>query len=413
MDAELHLRCATHVRALCMEGVRMKRAYVIIAAVLSLAMTFGLAACGGSNDGPTGDSIGFVPRDAAELDAFVADGKALADDLEARTNAEAAESDLETMVAGEFNGGNEAYRAQDYAAAEASYRKVIEEYPTHYGANVNLTLALLQQEKNEEALVQSFACVWMAHDLGPLLNVQAAGTACGFAEADIEHAVEGVAESNGGSSLSDIEKEPDYGVSSQYNSLWNRVETEFGVALAAQDAEEADAKELEKVYLALMDEVDVLVNEYGNEDALELKGYLKAIGEKLGLNTSQAAETSQQGFPATVIDDDYAKLTLNEITSSDAHKRLITYTFKNKSDRELFLRTGDGDWVVNGEHDCQCSGGPAGLSPKGEYAGIFYFTDSSGAEIEDEITSFEGTFSIRDSEDGDPLEMWRVTWSAT
>ena len=164
----------------------------------------GLAACGGAGGtkaAPLETAVymvevkqpyeGRVARDAADLDAIVEDAVRLTKDRESKMPKDAEETKLASKTNADFEQANETYANGSYEQAENLYRSIIDTYPLHYGANVNLTLALLHQQKNEEALLQALSCIELAPgEEGIFLNIQTAGVACGFSTKDLEVAMD-------------------------------------------------------------------------------------------------------------------------------------------------------------------------------------------------------------------------------
>jgi tetratricopeptide (TPR) repeat protein len=181
-----------------------------------------------------------------------------------------------------FSRGNELYRSGDYAAAQEAYENVIEAYPHHAGGNINLTLALLQQEKNEDALLQALACVYLFPDnSGCLLNAQTAGVACGFKTSDIEYSLNRVLSSEPSGkarSVNEVIAESSEITYDQYdyNDVWARIEFE----LSTQNADSDDQK---STYGVLSDRVSNLAESADSgTDEQQLKEYLSAVGKSLG-----------------------------------------------------------------------------------------------------------------------------------
>ena len=58
------------------------------------------------------------------------------------------DSQQKAKASQELAEGNTKYRARDYAQAEKKYQEALGVEPTNYGANVNLALALLQNQQN-------------------------------------------------------------------------------------------------------------------------------------------------------------------------------------------------------------------------------------------------------------------------
>ena len=248
-----------------------RRAVALVFAVLLAA---GLVSCGDAGSAssePLEEAVymvdvqqpftGYLARDAAELEDIAADAVKLAKDRKAGIAKDAEETDLAAEVNPEFNLANECYADGSYEKAEKLYRSIIDTYPQHYGANVNLTLALLHQEKNEEALVQALSCIELAPgEEGIFLNIQTAGVACGFAAEDLEVAMDATLDGLGrGTYGAGSGYDEEYGPLYRYNKLWSRIETELAVAGDGEDAEAASTDELVEgsfAYDALESELD-------------------------------------------------------------------------------------------------------------------------------------------------------------
>ena len=428
----------------------MKRTMLIIVAACVLALALGLAGCGGP--GSSNSFKGFAPRAAEDLGMLMADASTLATERRDATSASAVESDMNAELADEFARGNAAYRAQDYEAAEESYQKVIEQYAMHYGANVNLALAQLGQEKNEDALVQALACIELfPDDPAMLLNAQVAATACGFGDSDIARALELVVTGAGAGPLEAKTNDAQYGDSYEYNSLWNRVETELHQALNPQPASSSSSSDAaaeatetpaspDEVYHRLQEQIRALYEKDGSDDVGQLDVYLQAVGVDLGFEgsveasaadedegvaaaeSSSAAESASESssaaaatarFPITAVDDSFFKFEITDIGPDDTTgQQLLKYTFTNKSDKTLYLHANDGDWAVNGKSGCYCVGESSGVPARGSLSADFHFTDKSKDEITDELKSFKGIIYVSETEDGDRKDSWEISWSA-
>lgn len=308
-------------------------ACVALALVVSLSMT----SCGLLEHGvelvkqaTSGKSfVGREARDASEVTTYVKQALALAKERNKAVDEKKEEGDLAGSVAEDLREANKLYKDGQYENAAAAYEDIIDKYSLSLGANVNLTLALLQQEKNDDAFVQALSCVSLFKDeKGVYLNAQAAGVACGFSSGGVEKAlaklleaeeegVEGEEESDAsdasgsnssggagsasgssssesstsssGSSdqASDEELEADdaadaeiiadalmgdseYGDYWKYNRIWSDIETELH-----------GSPEKPK-YDELRDGLRELVDKTGDEDAIHLDAYLDAVGVSLG-----------------------------------------------------------------------------------------------------------------------------------
>ena len=253
-----------------------------------------LVGCGSSHQGEEasvhepepveGAFEGREKRDSSELEEYVEKALALGDERRAVSEEEKEEGTLTIAQKDAFKAANEAYRAGNYNEAQKGYEEVLEAYPEHYGANVNLALALMQQEKNDDALVQALACLALyPEDDGVQLNVQTAAVACGFStESALEDAALVVVRKvrDESSKLSDKLK-----AELEYNKLWDDIETEL------YDAAQGTASNGEYVYKSLRTAVDELADGdlADDEDAQALRAYLVAVGTQFGYE--EAVET--------------------------------------------------------------------------------------------------------------------------
>ena len=193
------------------------------------------------------------------------------------------EAELTVESAEDFEEANAQYKEGDYRQAQKGYEKILKAYPLHYGANVNLTLALLQQEKNEEALVQALCSLSLfPTDDGIPLNVQTAAVASGFLADDaLEIGDEVISESDGGSEVA-TKREHELA----YNRLWDRVETELWKAAHGKGSDKQNREAYEALHKELSEMMDS--GELSDDkDAQALLAYLEAAGEQLGLTTQE------------------------------------------------------------------------------------------------------------------------------
>ena len=254
--------------------------------VLTLACAFALSACG-SGGNSSGTFTGMQPRDAADMEQYASKAIAIGIERQEAESSDAEEGELSATVASEFAEGNEAYRNGNYASAQSAYEKAIEKYPMHFGSNVNLVLAQLQQGKNEDALVQALTCVYLFDDdAGCILNAQVAGTACGFGDDTIDAIIKEVSIVSVESLL---ERSSSYLFEYRYNSLWNRIETLLYQAAQVSDDERAQYQD---EFMQLLEEMDALEQEKPDDkDVKALSVYLLSVGVQLGYIESDA--TSQ------------------------------------------------------------------------------------------------------------------------
>ena len=216
-------------------------------------------------------------RDASELASFVSDADELAISRRNRMaddHADDEESELIAACADDFERANELYRDGSYTSATRAYEAILTRYPLHYGANVNLALAYLQNKQPEEGLKQALtALALFPGDENLALNVQVAGVACGFSAEDAwEKGAAKVA-----SSLPDPERDE-----ARYNVLWDRIETQLYDA--AQGEGENDSATNRDLYANLTYAIASLRNMYLSDDPdLDaLEAYLYYVGVQLG-----------------------------------------------------------------------------------------------------------------------------------
>lgn len=262
----------------------------IILVSLFAALTLALPGCGGKKESapkqePAAQEVavtqegrfeGREARDISEMKRFKEKALENANQRKSVQNAEKDEATLVDELATDFEKANKQYRKGDYAQAQKGYEKVLKTHPKHYGANVNLTLALLQQEKGEDALVQALTSLSLfPGDDGIPLNVQTAAVACGFtAEDALKTGAEVVSESEGGTSVSD-KRANDLA----YNRLWDRIETELWAAAHAKDGDKQSREKYEALHKELSEEVEKNLSD--DKDAQALLAYLEAVGKQL------------------------------------------------------------------------------------------------------------------------------------
>ena len=275
--------------------------------LLIVALAMMLVACGGDS-APRGEPAqeasvhepykGFEARPSAELDDYVEQAIELAKNRQDAVDEDADEGKLAKTANADFSAANNYYRSGEYEMAQESYEGALDGYALHLGANVNLTLALMQQEKDDEALVQALVCVYMfPTEDGCLLNVQAAGTACEFGESDIENAIDYV-------SIKATASKPSEGFEKEeflYNALWNDIEVQLhGIEPGTYDD---DSKEV-ATYKDLQDLLETLDGQLDSddEDVDHLKAYLDAVGVRLGFVDDEGnVVRSEPADPTTTV----------------------------------------------------------------------------------------------------------------
>lgn len=298
-----------------------KRLAQLVLVSLFVVPALVLFGCGGKEESPsaaTSTQESAAQEDAEEEGLF--EGREARDISEmepykekALENAEAAlavtfdgkeEADLIDELAEDFEESNDYYREGEYKQAQKGYEEILKTYPQHYGANVNLTLALLQQEKNEEALVQAFESLALnPTDDGIPLNVQTAAVACGFtAEDAMEVAGDIVWEMD---SSAEINESLEHELA--YNRLWDRIETELWKAAHGKGSKKQNGEAYALLLEELTDEVEGPLSD--DEDAQALLAYLEAVGEQLGLSeeTKSANDSSKKDESKDEAKKDQAK----------------------------------------------------------------------------------------------------------
>ena len=256
------------------------RSFALVAVVLAALFALGLCACGGSSGGDA--FTGYTARDASSLqqikDAAIELGK-----QRKEAPGDHDESTINSLAREAFDAANELYKNEKWAEATKAYEAIIADYPTHFGANVNLTLSMVQEEKGDEALKQALACVYLFPGSdGVLLNAQVAAADAQFSFEDLE------------TTMSEITWEAEYDKSIdttvnsgslkdayRYNSLWMRIETD----LADSKRADMDDVELSSAYTTLHTELGGLLaaGMTNAEDGEQLMTYLEAVGGQLGV----------------------------------------------------------------------------------------------------------------------------------
>lgn len=319
----------------------------LLASVGSAMLCLALAACGSSQLGGAGGAAtqpantfeGRVPRDGGKVvdlvDKVASEGK---ERLSAVPSASDAAKQDDTQKTG-FAAANEAYRKGDYATAETQYRKVLDKNAVHYGANVNLVLALLQLDRADEAFEQALMCVYLFKgSVGSAINAQVAGVAAGYDVDTVENALSLIAEA-AGSNLGELVESSDHKDAYTYNLMWDRIDTwlhdkatgtgnsqdageakdgtedakkaedaqkaeeeaaaamdaGMGVSATTQGLEFKDGKPTDPVaaYKRIRNELaDLLEKNPDDKDIQALIAYCEAAGEKIGAEGDEAATSN-------------------------------------------------------------------------------------------------------------------------
>lgn len=242
-----------------------KKLFILVTCVLAVALV--LVGCGDSAGPKQGDTV-FTPKERkVGFDTKVSNAEALADKIRTETPTSVVAGDVETENDALFTEANSAYRAGNYGAALEGYDAVLTDAPYHYGALNNKTLALLQLEKNADALQNSLLVLELFPESpSSYLNAQAAAFAAGYHESDLEASYPEVAKAvkdttaYGG---------PDLYNAAEYNSLYARMEFQ----LDPEDKDYKDTYESLKNLLAGLSQA----NE-DDEDIAQLTTYLEGVG---------------------------------------------------------------------------------------------------------------------------------------
>ena len=267
----------------------------------ALMLLFGLAACGGDS-GPGEDAgvkdgvfTGRVPRDIAEFDAYVQKAREASEAV--REYGEDEQAELAQSVNETFLAGNASYKDGDFGSAEQSYKSVLGDYDRHFGSNVNLALAELQQGKTDDALVQALECVFLYPDEGKVvLNVQTAAVACGFSLDEVDGALDSIIGEDGSTSLSAELSSANATDDYEYNRAWDEVEVNLkALADRVSGGDLSDTSELadlvDKIWMMDSDSVH-------DSDIFGLREYVAAVGTQLGYG-----ELHAEDLPADVVTD--------------------------------------------------------------------------------------------------------------
>ena len=264
----------------------MKTAKSVTAFGLALVMALALGACGqgGGQGAASGQFQGFDARSVDELANLAEAAMAEAEQIDK----EEADSQQEAKASTEFKNGNTEYRARNYAKATEAYKEALEYDRKNHGANVNLTLSLLQEGRDNEAFAQALRCVALfPDDAGCLLNAQVAGTACRFSVVDLDIWLDLIVNERGDTSVSAVLTPTLKGTGNNmiwndaytYNAIWNRIETElYPGEKTWKNAPQTTPSE---AYLELKESLSWLDSD--DEDVAALQAYLEAVAGQLGL----------------------------------------------------------------------------------------------------------------------------------
>ena len=440
----------------------MRNSRRLAALMAAVAVVFGLAACagaGGAGAAPEEAAVytvdikqpftGHEVRDASELDKYVDDAVALYNKRKGRMAKDAEESELASKANPNFKKANDSYANGDYEQAVKLYRSILKTDPFHYGASVNLTLALLQQEKNDEALIQALSCLAVSPDEeGIALNIQAAGVACGFSTEDLEGAMDATLEKLDIQSSVNKENRNDRFTSLYaYNKLWDRIETELyqgniedqqedeaaeeaseseADAEATEASEDTEASEAEKAsaegspadtalannraYDTLNHDMESLVDEMsGDTDATALHAYLYVVGLQLGCEADPSLIEPMHTMPYIAVDSDICTIDIKQLTSVDDGWHLDFDLTNKLADDRMSIGHG-GLWLVNGS-EVTTHLSEVVLEP-GETKSITLEFGRMGDAGEQEATSLLGTFVITSRTSNSILVRYPVSWEA-
>jgi len=232
------------------------------------------------SDSPTSTSSGDGSSASAESEGDASSSSSSPDSSSGSSDANSRpEVDGNKDVASAFAKANDLYRNGDYAGAKSAYNEVLASYPAHFGANVNLALAELQLQENEDALVQALTCIALfPDDQGCLLNAQAAGVACGFGTGDLEDTITRIEDEKGASRAIEIVNADagDYSDSYRYNNLWSNIDQGLYLVNKGDIDYEVGLADL----IAELEEYEERTDD---PQAAQLHAYLDAVMRQLGM----------------------------------------------------------------------------------------------------------------------------------
>lgn len=255
----------------------MKMRFCAILVVAAACCALLLTSCGGAGGGFEGR----VARDASECSTFFEAAMALADERQAGVKDTAEEGELTDRAKNEFDAANEAYKNGDFQTAVENYQAAIKKYPLHFGANINLALALLQADQAEDAFTQALACVKLFPDEGgALLNAQVTGVACGFSARTVNDTLNDIFDLEDGYSLTGTLANTELGQVYLYNTLWDNIDIDLHDDATGEDTD----TELSYSYEELEEQMTQLEEDLpGDSDVSSLRTYFDAVGKQLGI----------------------------------------------------------------------------------------------------------------------------------
>ncbi|MCL2504160.1 MAG: hypothetical protein FWE94_06155 [Coriobacteriia bacterium] len=243
----------------------------VVACALAILLVMGVFSAAGCARVPKkGDTV-FTPRE--QKDGFAqaqSEAKDVAGQIRGKTPRDPMTTAAKSRVSGSayiFARGNEKYREADYLAALDEYDAALRTQPYHYGALNNRTLALLQLERNDEALVAALVVLELFPDLPEsYLNLQAAAHAAGYGQASIASM-----EAHG-----KVFDAPDGGIpglrdAAEYNRIYAEIEYNID-----PEAKKDDKK---RAYELIQGDLSALAEKNPEDtDIKELQAYLRGIG---------------------------------------------------------------------------------------------------------------------------------------
>ncbi len=381
----------------------------VLTFVVSSVLAISLAACGSQQaseanqkDAPAQDAAvaeqevapkfitGHAKRDIKELDDIVTlkEIRERCEKLKDEVPEKAEDGDLAKSADKAFTNANKEYAAGNYDKAVSGYQDAIKTYPLHLGANVNLTLALLQQQKNEEALAQALICAHLfPKDSGCILNAQVACVANGFSFADLKEPLrKSVSTFGGTSALSRMSSDKNKKLY-EYNELWDEIETTLYNGDNADDDRPLSIR-FQDVRIKLKD----LAEDHGKDpDVQALRAYLDSLGAELGWVVDASAAEAVRELPAVILDDEMCKVEITDVSWNPSKGMTVKYTLTSRNEDGLSIKNGDG-WMIDGE--------PAYTEWDGHHLNSAFDVDGSfGVKKGTEDSSDEATSNSKTSSD--------------